>query len=89
MKEPVKQKIEKTAVAAFEAMECRDYARIDIRLNSKNVPYVIEVNPNPDISPDAGFVRSAGTAGISYEDLLIKLTNMALTRRHYDTQAAI
>ena len=89
LKKNVKEKVEKTAMAAFEAMDCRDYVRVDIRLNSKNVPYVIEVNPNPDISPDAGFVRSAGIAGISYNGLLINLTNMALKRRQYDTQAAI
>lgn len=85
----VKQKIEKMAIEAFEALECRDYARVDIRLSAKNIPYIIEINPNPDISPDAGFVRSASAAGISYEELLYKLTNMALKRRHYDSQAVI
>ena len=87
--EPVKERIEKMAKEAFEALECRDYARVDIRLNAKNIPYVIEVNPNPDISPDAGFIRSAGTAGISYDEVLYTLIRMALKRRHYDTQAAI
>jgi len=85
----VKDKIVQMAKDAFNALECRDYARVDIRLSEKNIPYVIEVNPNPDISPDAGFIRSAGVAGISYEEVLYKLTNMALTRRQYDTQAAI
>jgi D-alanine-D-alanine ligase len=87
--EPVKEKIEKMAKEAFEALECRDYARVDIRLNAKNIPYVIEVNPNPDISPDAGFIRSAGAAGIHYEEVLYTLIKMALERRQYDTQAAI
>ena len=86
--EPLKQKIEKMARAAFDAMDCRDYARVDIRLNQKNVPYVIEVNPNPDISPDAGFIRSAGTAGISYDEVLYKISTFALNRMAYDTQAA-
>lgn len=84
-----KHKIEKIALTSFNALECRDYARVDIRLSTKNIPYVIEVNPNPDISPDSGFVRSATTAGISYEELLYRLTNMALNRAHYDTQIAI
>jgi D-alanine-D-alanine ligase len=86
--ESLKQKIEKMAHEAFDALECRDYARVDIRLNHKNVPYVIEVNPNPDISPDAGFVRSASYAGINYDELLYKISTFAINRIKYDTQAA-
>lgn len=84
----LKLKVEKMAHEAFEALECRDYARVDIRLNQRNVPYVIEVNPNPDISPDTGFVRSAAAAGISYDQLLYTLSKFALKRIAYDTQAA-
>lgn len=86
--EQIKTKIEKMALEAFDALECRDYARVDIRLTQKNVPYIIEVNPNPDISPDAGFVRSASYSGISYEELLYRLTSFALNRIQYDSQAA-
>ncbi|PKL84186.1 MAG: D-alanine--D-alanine ligase [Ignavibacteriae bacterium HGW-Ignavibacteriae-3] len=84
----LRQKIEKMALEAFEALECRDYVRVDIRLNQRNVPYVIEVNPNPDISPDTGFVRSAAAAGIGYDELLFKISTFALKRITYDTQAA-
>jgi D-alanine-D-alanine ligase len=84
----LKQKIKKMAMEAFEALECRDYARVDIRLNHKNIPYVIEVNPNPDISPDTGFVRSAAAAEITYEELLYKISTLALKRIKYDTQIA-
>ncbi|MCX7798348.1 MAG: ATP-grasp domain-containing protein [Melioribacter sp.] len=89
IEEPLKKKIEKLALKAYEALECRDYARIDIRLSKNNVPYVIEVNPNPDISPDAGFIRSAAASGINYEDVLFKLIDFALQRQSYDTQVAI
>lgn len=84
----LRQKVEKMAIEAFEALECRDYARVDIRLNHKNIPYVIEINPNPDISPDTGFVRSAGAAGINYEELLFNIAALALKRTKYDTQIA-
>ncbi|MFA7418839.1 MAG: ATP-grasp domain-containing protein [Melioribacteraceae bacterium] len=84
----LEEKVKKMALEAYEALDCRDYVRVDIRLNKKNVPYVIEVNPNPDISPDTGFVRSSAAAGINYEELLYKISSFALMRNSYDTKAA-
>ncbi len=85
----IRQKVERTALESYYAMECRDYARVDIRLDKKGTPYVIEVNPNPDVSPDAGFVRSAAAAGYSYDKLLFTLTSFALKRIKHDTQVAV
>lgn len=82
----IKKKIEETALKAFKALDCRDYARVDIRLDKNNNPYVIEVNPNPDISIDSGFARAAKAAGITYDNLLITIAEFALTRKKYDTQ---
>ncbi len=82
----LKNKIEKTAMLAFEALNCRDYARVDIRLNKNGEPYVIEVNPNPDISIDSGFARAAKAAGISYGMLLNNIANFALSREKNDSQ---
>jgi len=79
--EKLRLRIEDVAMQAYTAMECRDYARVDIRLNKRNNPYVIEVNPNPDISTDSGFVRSAAAAGISYDEILFRLTHFAIKRK--------
>ena len=72
--------IKKSALAAFHLIGCRDYARVDFRLTPEGVPYVLEVNPNPDISATAGFARSARTAGYSYPDLVGAIVNSAMER---------
>ncbi len=62
-----------TAKKSFEALQCKNYARVDIRLSKNNTPYVIDINPNPDIMPDSGFANSAKAAGIDYLELLNKI----------------
>jgi D-alanine-D-alanine ligase len=76
----LRAQIEKKALAAFNAMDCRDYARVDFRLSKRDIPFVIDVNPNPDISPESGFVRSAARAGIGYDDVLFALVEFARQR---------
>ncbi|GAB6282601.1 MAG: hypothetical protein STSR0008_13470 [Ignavibacterium sp.] len=84
-----KSLLEKTALSAFNALECRDYARIDIRLSKEEIPFVIEVNPNPDISTDSGFFRAASSNGLTYADMLYKISNCALNRMKSDTQIKV
>jgi D-alanine-D-alanine ligase len=75
----IKDKVEWTALQAYMSLHCRDYARVDIRLKY-NVPYVLEVNPNPDISLEAGFVRSLKAAGISFSKFVKDIICFALER---------
>lgn len=79
--EVTSKKIRSAALAAYKALGCRDYARVDIRLTKRNIPYVIEVNPNPDISLDSGFNRSSIAANLSYDKLLKEIAGFAIKRR--------
>lgn len=69
------------ALRAFHALGCRDYARIDFRYSHDGRLFVIDVNPNPDISPDAGLARSAKAAGYDYPTLIQTIAEFALHRR--------
>jgi D-alanine-D-alanine ligase len=76
---PLRDAIAATARAAWAAAGCRGYARVDIRLDPDGRPVVLEVNPNPDISPDAGFARSASRAGIAHDELIDRIIGLALS----------
>ncbi len=73
-------RIKDIALRCFRIVGCRDYARVDFRLTKEGVPYVLEVNPNPDISDDAGFARSARAYGYSFPEIVGKIVEVALER---------
>jgi D-alanine-D-alanine ligase len=77
----LRAKLQETAVKAFLAVECRDYGRIDFRMDKKGRIFVLEVNPNPDISHNAGYARALGAAGIEYKSFWQRLIEKALARR--------
>lgn len=77
----IELKAKETALAAFKIMGCRDYARVDMRLSKENELFVLEVNPNPDLTEDAGFMRSAAAAGLTYAQALKKIALLAWDRR--------
>ena len=58
------------AIGAYEMLNCKDYVGVDFRLDEKNQPFVIEVNPNPDITPDNGFAAALCAANISYKNFI-------------------
>lgn len=60
--------------------KCKDYARIDIRIDINGTPFVMEINSNPDLSPEAGFYRAAKTAGYSYGEMIQRILESAVKR---------
>lgn len=82
----LEQRVATVAQTAFAAMELRDYARLDVRLAADGTPYVIDVNPNCDLSDGAGFARAARAAGLGYDAVVGRIVELALQRRsHADT----
>ncbi|HEX4131293.1 MAG TPA: hypothetical protein VHZ24_14730 [Pirellulales bacterium] len=75
------RRIEAVALAAFQATGCRDYARVDLRVNSAGEPFILEVNGNPDIGPTAGLARALAVAEIDYDRFLVQLAEQATARR--------
>ena len=78
----VRERCASAARAAFAALELRDYARVDLRLAADGTPYVIDVNPNCDLSDGAGVSRAASFGGIDYADLIERVVAAALARYH-------
>ena len=65
---------------AFELVGCRDYARVDFRLDEEGEPFILEVNPNPCISPLAGLAAGLESAKIPYAEFIVGLVQQALRR---------
>lgn len=74
------RKIAAAGRRAFDVLGLRDYGRIDIRLDHRGDPYVIDVNPNCDLSPDGGFARAAKRAGMTYAHLVWEILRGAIRR---------
>jgi D-alanine-D-alanine ligase len=76
----LKRRIERVAVKAYQALRLRDYGRIDIRVRN-GVPYVLDVNANPDITMEGGLARSARVAGYDYGRMTARILDFAAQRR--------
>jgi D-alanine-D-alanine ligase len=66
---------------AFEVLGLRDYGRVDVRLDERGVPYVIDVNPNCDLSEEGGIALAAARGGFSNAAFVWEILRGALRRR--------
>jgi D-alanine-D-alanine ligase len=76
------KKLNDLALKTYRAVECRDFGRVDFRVDDKGVPYVLEINPLPSLSTEDVFSLIAKTIGISYNDMILKILNSAIKRHN-------
>ncbi len=81
LEERMKREIEHVAIEVFRLFRCRDYARVDLRARGDGKIYVIELNPNPDVSPQSGMSRSIQAQGMTYAEFVGNLLERALQRK--------
>ncbi|MSO82732.1 MAG: ATP-grasp domain-containing protein [Acidobacteria bacterium] len=78
--EDTAQTLQQTAIAAYQALELRDYGRVDMRLQADGRVQVIEVNPNPWLSSRAEFAMAARKSGRTYNQLIEEIVELATAR---------
>ena len=76
------ERAKELALRAYAATRCRDYARVDIRLDQRGEPHILEVNPNPNLTEGVSFMESAEKSGISFSQTLKRIVELALQRGH-------
>lgn len=77
------------ALAAWQVSGCQDYARIDFRMDEEGRIAILEVNPNPDISPEGGFAAGLKAARIPYRQFVGAMIRNAWGRLHPAPQATL
>ena len=70
---PLLQNLGDMAKRCWHLFGLRGYARVDFRVDERNQPWVLEINANPCLSPDAGFVAAAAQAGLSYRQVVQRI----------------
>jgi D-alanine-D-alanine ligase len=78
LEEPVREAVKNLALRACDLMDCRDYARVDLRLRGDE-SFLIEVNTNPCINPvDTAYTRASRAAGYTYDQLVNEILNESI-----------
>jgi D-alanine-D-alanine ligase len=78
--ENVLQHIEVASLKAFEALGCRDFARLDFRVSAQGMPYFLEINPLPGLGTHSDLVIMAKKLGWTHKELISAVLNAALKR---------
>jgi D-alanine-D-alanine ligase len=67
------ERLKEISLSCWKELELKGYARVDFRVDSSGNPFVLEVNVNPCLSPDAGFIAACREAGIDYPSVIERI----------------
>ena len=84
VEDALKIRLQDVAIQVYHLLKGRDYGRVDVRVDAYEKIFILEFNPNPDISRNAGFANAARAAGMSYENLIDHIIQQALGRKKND-----
>ncbi len=73
-------RLQELAKRAYQAVDCRDFGRVDFRVDEAGHPFVLEINPLPNLSPDDVFMLFAKIKGLSYNQVINQILEEALKR---------
>lgn len=76
----LERKLQALAIRTFQAVDCKDFGRVDIRVDKSGKPYVLEINPLPSLSTEDVFGLMATHLGLSYAQMIQRILNTALER---------
>lgn len=80
--ESMRARINWAALACFDALGCRDFARIDFMLGEDGTPYALEANTIPGFTTHSLLPKAAGRIGVSMSDLCVRIVRTAFSRRN-------
>lgn len=78
----LKKKISDLALKTYNAVECRDFGRVDFRVDNEGNVYVLEINPLPSLSTEDVFFVVAKEIGITYNEIIGRILNSAIKRHN-------
>ncbi|MCK5572355.1 MAG: D-alanine--D-alanine ligase, partial [Bacteroidetes bacterium] len=80
----LEERIVEMCRSAYQMLHCRDWSRIDVRLDATGAPHILEINPLPGILPrpedNSCFPKAARAVGLSYEQLINSVVDISLRR---------
>jgi D-alanine-D-alanine ligase len=82
LQKPLYKKAQNLGLAAHNALNCRDFSRVDMLLGEDNGIYILEVNSIPGLTERSLLPKAAGAFGITFSELCLKLLQLALKNRY-------